>query len=105
MAHLHLICRRELNLSKRDKDRWVSGKWDMKPDEASRLIGGTLYLHETKAELSYFGGEVIAVEEVLADDVKKPERIQFVFKPTMAAKNIKWRGQDHARAWCSGIIE
>lgn len=104
MPRLHLICRQELNLTKVAHMVYASGNWDMSPDEARRLIGGTIHLHESKAEPSYFGGLVTDVEEVRSPDVAHQDRIRFIFTPTREAKNVRWRGLDHDRAWSSGIL-
>ena len=82
MKELHLICRRDpnsigrLGLYSVDKDNgvWATGKWDFSLVEAKMLIGGLIYLHESKSERSAFGGEVISVKAVIADDVANENR-------------------------------
>lgn len=116
MARLHLICknadehsewigRQGVSLLDKDTHTYESGKWDFKLQDAKRLIGGDLYLHETKQTPSAFGGKVIDVYEVEADDVSRTVRVAFKFHFTPSHRGVNWQGASHSMAWCSGIID
>ncbi|NPD69331.1 hypothetical protein HN018_26470 (plasmid) [Lichenicola cladoniae] len=82
-----------------------SGFWNLKEDEAEPLVGGWLYLHLTKTDLSYYGGPVLEFEWVEISGVVRTKRIRFRFQPSAAAKGVRWRGQSHARAWTGGPVD
>jgi len=107
MARIHFVCKRGCNVSPRDSKNGIydSGNWDISLDDARRLIGGYLYLHERKQERSYFGGIVQAVEAVRIDGVAHVDRVRFVIQSTTNGKDVKWDGHAHARAWTSGVLE
>lgn len=113
MKKLHLICKRDeeghslkgLYRVDAEKHTWASGKWDIKPEEAKQLIGGKLFLHQSKTERSHFGGTVIGVNEVLAEDRARPDRVEFEFTFEPDARGVLWDGADHAMASYGGIID
>lgn len=108
---LHLLCRREgtalkgLSYNKETKT-YISKAWDFPKEQASRLLGGSLFLHEEKNKPSTIGGIVTDVFEVTLDE-NDPEarksRIAFKFEPKLEMKGAKWKGDDHAMAWNSGF--
>ncbi|WP_193142172.1 MULTISPECIES: hypothetical protein [unclassified Meridianimarinicoccus] len=113
MKVAHFICKRSDNgpglknveiLDKTD-GTWRSGKWDMSLDDARSLIDGRIYLHETKASPSAFGGTVIDVEPVHDSTLAHPDRVWFIFRPSLEDKGVDWRGKDHAMASYGGIVE
>ncbi|MFB1485399.1 hypothetical protein [Corallococcus sp. RDP092CA] len=104
MASVHLKCQRERNLHTVAHPIYDSGYWDFTPEEAAQLVGGTLYLHETKAERSYFGGTVLSYEVVNVPEKAHSQRIMFRIRSTAEAKNKAWRGANHGRAWTGGIL-
>jgi len=76
---IHLICRPGIGGGWPENvthDRYTklfsSGYWDLAAQDAEALIGGWLYLHATKAEPSYYGGQVQADEFVTRTDVATP---------------------------------
>ena len=84
---------------------YSSGYWDIKLEEGKKLIGGELFLHETKNKTSTLGGEVIDVyeQELTEENIVELEmdflpipsrrtRIVIVFQLTSVCKNIEWRG-------------
>ena len=61
MLALHLICRSARHVHTMGGGLFESGFWDIPVAKGQRLVGGMLYLHETKGARSYFGGTVEAV--------------------------------------------
>jgi hypothetical protein len=101
---MHLICRDRLNLHAVEHPLYESGDWDVTPEDAQRLVGGMLYLHQTKAERSYFGGRVESFREVDVDAAHK-RRIVFRLRSMREAKGVPWSGPDHPMAWTSGVLD
>ncbi|NOK17642.1 hypothetical protein [Corallococcus carmarthensis] len=104
MASTHIKCARELNLHAVKPPIYNSGYWDFSPEEAAQLVGGTIYLHETKGKRSYFGGTVLSYEVVEVPEKANAKRIMFRIHSTAEAKNKEWRGTNHVRAWTGGIL-
>lgn len=98
---------RPLGLSAIDKPatRFRSCCWDVTEEEARQLVGGWIYLHETKAKPSYFGGVVYAFEAVRVEDAAHQDRIAFMFEAKPHGKGQNWRGADHAMAHQSEVID
>src|ERR1700679_378157 len=84
---------------------FISGYWDISDREAEALIGGWLYLHETKASLSYRGGKISGFNHEIRTDVVHQNRIGLIFRPVVEAIGIVWRGQRHDMAWTGGLVE
>jgi hypothetical protein len=111
MKAAHFICRRDgigLRRVTRVEGRpgvWRSGDWDMKPDDARSLIGGWIFLHETKAQASVFGGVVLDLREVVNTDLARSERVVFELEAKAEGKGARWRGASHAMAACGGIVD
>src|SRR6267142_6802866 len=57
MPSIHFICRGGLNLHVVKHPVYECGVWDVEND-APKLVGGMLHLHEAKADSSYFGGRI-----------------------------------------------
>lgn len=104
MAAIHLICRGGLHLRVMVYPTFESGFWDLPEGDAVRVVGGMLYLHETKATPSYFGG-VVRSFRVAGDDESAPGRIVFAVESKGAGKGVPWRGASHAMAWTGGVVE
>ena len=64
-----------------------------------------LYLHETKAKVSRFGGRVLEVEQVQKEEFAHARRIVFKVLSLREGRGVKWRGADHAMASYGHIIE
>lgn len=112
MKAVHLICKgtpenkkNGLEPTRIEGDIYTSRGWNFSRDEADSIVGGMIYFHRSKAKPSFFGGQIERWEWVVADDVARQNRIRFIFKRLDGGKNQKWRGQDHARAWTSRIID
>jgi hypothetical protein len=103
MTSIHLLCRDRANLHRVDPDVYESGDWDLPEKEAQSLVGGTLFLHQSKAKRSYFGG---MIEKYRIATVAKTElqRVVFTVRADAAAKEKVWRGGNHARAWTGGVV-
>jgi|TARA_B110000261_G_C12976291_1_gene314585 hypothetical protein len=113
MKNLHLICRREpegigrLNLRLLDKESkiYISGKWLFSIEEAKTLVGGMIFLHETKSDLSAFGGLVTEVQETTFDDKSQKNRVEFIFEARKEGRGVAWGGASHSMAWTSGFLD
>ena len=88
-----------------EKDVFHSGYWDLPLAEAETLIGGMLYLHETKAKPSRFGGRVLSVEQREMNEFARPMRVVFKVESLREGRGQKWRGADHDMASYGSIIE
>lgn len=115
MSSIHIICkkaedgsewigRRGVSCVDKVEHIYVSGKWDLDLEAAKILIGGDLYLHETKNDRSGFGGKIIEVRPAILETKARDQRIEFVFKATKEHKGKAWKGANHAMAWNSGIL-
>jgi hypothetical protein len=101
----------------KDKDLFTSCCWDFDLEEAQGLIGGLIYLHDTKADNSFMGGIVVNVQPLdlnigneYFDPTKqkvpsRSNRVWIEFESTHEGKGVAWNGQDYAMAWTSGIID
>lgn len=107
-ASLHLLCRDRLGIRcvDRDQDVYTSEAWAISAAEAAKIIGGRVYFHQTKADPSYFGGDVLGVEPVHGEG-SDPERFILRLTAQRDAKGVAWNeaGQSHAMAWSSGVLE
>ncbi len=103
-ASIHFICRGELGVTPLKHPIYETGEWDVSREDAERLVGGMVYLHETKSERSYFGGRIETFREV-DTDMAHARRIVFKFRSTADAKGVRWRGASHNMAWTSGVVE
>jgi hypothetical protein len=74
-------------------------------EAARELIGGRIFLHETKALPSVFGGEVVAVETVRDRSLAREDRVVFIVRPTIADKGVTWRGRSDPKASYGGVID
>ena len=91
MSRIHLLCKKGENLKEtvQKSGIWDSGNWVVTADEAQRLVGGTLYLHETKGKRSYFGGRITGFRPIVTND-KIKERTIFTFEFLPQAKDVAW---------------
>jgi hypothetical protein len=98
--HAHFIVRNALYVRAINHPVYESGFHDITEADAKALVGGTIYLHNTKAERSYFTGAVTSYRP--ADPGEFEGR--FVFTVTSTGHKLPWEGQDHQRAHYSGLI-
>ncbi len=104
MPRRHVICRDQLYLRATAHPQYESGFWDIPEAQARALVGGMLYLHQTKAEPSYFGGQVMGYRVAGPDEVL-PGRIVFTVLSQKEGKSMAWEGASHGMAWDSGHLE
>ena len=110
MKSIHFKCEREgitlrgLTSVVSFTNRHRSCCWDITAQEAKELIGGWIYLHNTKNETSVFGGKIIDYEETVLEEKVHSRRIALIFEARVQGRNQKWRGKDHIMAWTSGLI-
>ena len=105
MASAHLICREAFGVNKSEgKNEYTTGSWVLTEDEAASLIGGRLYLHNTKSEPSYFGGTVLEWFRSKREDAAIEEGLTFRIVSDREGKGVAWRGADHSMAWFSGVV-
>ena len=106
---LHLICRGRMGVSAvpGHAGQWLSRSWQLPTDVLPDAVGAVLFLHEAKAEPSYFGGVVLAVtpddEPIASDEGGTRYVIRFAYHPS--ARGQRWQGASHGMAWCSGLVE
>jgi len=107
----HLICKDGKNLKVVKMPTFESGIWDsvtVSEDDAKRLVGGMLYLHETKNKLSYFGGEVTGYRVAERKDTQA-RKYGWVFtidsKPEGKKQEWSKKGRHDVNAHYSGVIE
>lgn len=105
----HFINKREGSgregLSRIQGNRYRSCCWTISESDARSLVGGWIYLHETKADHSAFGGYVEAVEPTERVGTAREHGFAILFEARLAGRNQPWRGADHAMAWWSGPVE
>ena len=102
------ICRSRLYVEKVDASTFKSGYWPITEEDAKRLIGGMLYLHEAKPEPSYFGGIVERFRVAEESEVPEPQlkgRMIFTFRPTLDMRGKPWEGRDDPMAFVGGVID
>ena len=92
------------NLTKSDTEPniYFSGFWDLKSEEADSLVGGMIFLHETKAKPSRFGGRVLAYKIVSKLEYARSQRIEFKVQSMLEGRGVKWRGAEHTMASYGG---
>jgi len=126
MKSLHLINkvvegsykRMGINKIKGEKNKYYSCCWKFKLEDAKQLIGGSIYFHPTKNDVSTFGGRVLDVQPMKIDGVatefytptegdenKSQNRVYFTFEFSDEYRGQVWKGRDNTRDWTSGIID
>lgn len=63
-----------------------------------------IYLHQTKAEVSYFGGKIDCYDLKETVNSHQP-RIVFALTYVPEARNVRWPRPYYDRAWTSGVID
>jgi len=126
MKSLHLINkviegsykRMGINKIKGEKNNYYSCCWKFKLEDALELIGGSIYFHPTKKDVSSFGGKVLDVKPMklngiateyytptVGDEDRSQDRVYFIFESSDEYRGKKWRGADHDMSWTSGIVD
>ena len=111
---VHLICRREqegaglVGVKPIDhpkfKYAYESGRWNFSKADAQHLLGGLIFLHQTKKTPSNFGGLIYDWFESKSLDAARQDRISFRFLAVTDARHVRWSGQKHSMAWQSAIV-
>lgn len=87
------------------KDTWRSCCWLISEDDQDALLGGWLYLHETKGKPASFAGRIIGFEEAVRDGAITERGVAVIFRAYAEARGQKWRGATYGMAHSSGVIE
>jgi len=74
-------------------------------DDQDALLGGWIYLHETKGKPASFAGRIIGFEEAVRDGAITERGVAIIFRAYSEARGQKWRGASHGMAHSSGVIE
>ena len=90
MPKIHLIERiTNVKLLSKERNEWASYAWAITEDQASKLVGGDIYLHKAQDKPSQFGGKILSYF-VLGDDVGVDAgRVVFVFQASQEHKGFK----------------
>jgi hypothetical protein len=111
MKALHVICRRKpagrIGVQRLDgephvfvSDAWVKSGWT-----PETIIGARLYMHQTQATPSEFGGEIIGCDLLSPKGAVQPrDRYRLIFKATHDSRGVKWRG-NRGQTEQGGLIE
>lgn len=102
---IHFICKHNEHVNRLDGTNYTTGFWGVSESDASALVGGMVFLHKTKQELSYFGGKVLSWRTASAED--HPDHVGdiiFTIESTLDGRGEKWSGKGHSMAWTSGVI-
>jgi hypothetical protein len=85
-----------------------SGYWDPKTSgfDPSALLGGWIFLHTRKSEVSFHGGEILGFDVEERPEFAHSARVIFRYEARKEAKNVSWpkSGRSDVNAWCSGIV-
>lgn len=105
MPELHVICvgREHLACADRATQLYTSGYWPVSEAEAERLVGGTIFLHETKKQPAYFGGTVLSY--AMSDEEPHVGQLVFAFSASQVAKGALWRGQVGSQLTSGGVVD
>lgn len=104
MVRLHVICQKRLHVTKIGASTFESGYWPITEEDAKRLVGGMLYLHEKKSEASYFGGIIESFRKA-GTNTPNPGRMILTFRPTKDMRGETWRGRNDPMVWIGGVID
>lgn len=108
---IHLINEREglgrkgLTLVDRQTDTWRSCCWLLSEEDQNALLGGWLYLHDTKGKAASFAGQIIGFEAAKRETAAREDGVAILFRADRSARDQKWRGANHGMAYSSGIID
>ena len=104
MLCIHFLCRDRLNVHAVKHPVYESGDWDVSKEDAERLVGGMIFLHQAKAQTSYVGGRIESFREI-DTEMAHSRRVVFKFTSLAEGKGVRWQGADHSMAWTSGVVE
>ena len=111
------LAKLEMSSLEWDGKTYQSGYWNFTLEEATKLIGGNIFLHHTKKQPSTVGGNVkdCYQQELTEDNLlelgidyielpKRRNRVVFVFESLGTCKDVAWRGNDWLMSYNGGII-
>lgn len=84
---------------------YSTGNWVFSHSDAHSLLGGFIYLHETKAKPAHFGGLIYDWQPVVVNDAITRHRVMFHFLYMADALHAEWEGSLHKQAWTGYIRE
>ena len=84
---------------------YSTGHWVFSHSDAHSLLGGFVFLHDTKAKPAHFGGLIYDWQPVVVNDAKTRHRVMFHFLYTADALHANWQGNLHKQAWTGYIID
>lgn len=99
------IGRKGLSLVERQTKTWRSCCWVLGVEQQEALLGGWLYLHNTKASPASFAGQIIGFEDAEREGAAIKGGVAILFRASEAGIGHAWRGADHGMAYSSGVIE
>lgn len=102
-CRIHFICKDRLHLEPVEFPVFESGFWPLSVNDAERLVGGMAYLHQAKAQPSYFGGKVKSYR-VAKQSEPYPGRIVLSLESVREGKGAEWEGADFSMAYSGGIV-
>lgn len=68
---------------------WASYAWAITEYQASKLVGGDIYLHKGQDKPSYFGGKILSYFVLGEDAGEDAGRVVFVFQASQEHKGFK----------------
>lgn len=83
---------------------YTSGKWYLPKGVVQSLIGGLIFLHESKTQTSYFGGLIYDWEDTPDPTKPNEDRVSFKFLAVTDGRFVRWSGRDHVMAWQSDVV-
>jgi len=87
------------------QDTWRSCCWVLSRDDQDVLLGGWLYLHDSKGKPASFAGRIIGFEDAERVGAAIEQGVAIVFQVRRDGRDRKWRGASHGMAWSSGVID
>jgi hypothetical protein len=104
MLGLHLLCKDRINLTRgAEPGTWESGFWGVSKTDAASLVGGMLYLHQSKGVRSYFGGRISSFKEVETEGARST-KVVFGFVFEERGRDAPWLGAKAAMAVKGGVV-
>lgn len=102
MKALHVICRRKpkgqagrvgVQLVDNEQHIFSSDAWETQKWTPETIVGAMLYMHQTQATVSEFGGEVLRCELVSPKSAgQRRDRYRLIFRATLDSRGVEWRG-------------
>lgn len=96
---IHLICLRKqqgvglVGVSRTQhpkfKDAYESGRWNLSEADAELLIGGLIFLHQSKNTPSSFGGVIYECFHSKSYDAARHDRISFRFLAVTEGRYVR----------------